>query len=90
MLDFELDVVQIDRYRQIALTYLKKNKAHVIVQEYKNKYQIVFMTADGNKQFDNAEFDSREDIEEYLQDDYLPNLGARIQQQKMRMFQWLM
>ena len=90
MLDFELDATAIERFREIALTYLKKNKAHVIIQDYNKKYQLVFVTKDGNKEFDQAEFDSREEVEEYLQDDYLPNLGAKIQQQKIRMFQWLM
>jgi len=90
VLDFELDIAVIDRFRKIALTYLKNNKAHIIVQLDKQKYQLVFMRKDGNKEFDMAEFDSREDIEEYLQDDYLPNLGARIQQQKIRIFQWLL
>ena len=90
MLDFELDVAVIERFRRIALTYLKKNKAHVIVQLDKQKYQLVFMDKTGNKEFDKAEFDSRDDVEEYLQNDYLPNLGARIQQQKIRIFQWLM
>ncbi len=89
MLDFALDDKQIERYRKIALIYLKNNYASVVVEEHDNKYKLHLLYKSGDKTSDDEEFDSIREIEEYRDDDFLPNLGARVQQQKIRMFQWL-